>query len=524
MLQAGLAACPLAEALAIRAARLYERRGHLDRARAVLCDVALANSEQRGEFAWRALHEVALVEARSGLASVARRIFRFLMRSVSWYGPVYYDAYKFEMDRCGDASAAAQIVWRGLERVPRYGPLWFAAMRLAEAQAQGIAGVRAVVERCLSQISRELVWRVWSELAQVEERLGHCDAWRSAYAQAALTCSDNMLWHVWISGARAELLHELDTRELLDALGPAAVPEPAAPEHGVWQALVDRALSDAPDKCRAAVLLERARLEELAGLTERARDTLRLAERDTMQDWKVYMESALLELRAGCIEAAAQQLCDGLARYPGTGRLWSLFVQVRQSQGRCDQAWSVFREAVTRVPKSGEVWCEGARLRMNPLSRYFDLALAQRYLAFAIEFTPQYGDSFIESLRCQMLLYGPGAHSGLLEQLCVNADPNYGMLWFACKQHAHDGPRDVFAHARRVLQADLFRHRALYARAMLGRRVSVPPTASSSTLDADFAAGLTSLSRMLFAPIHARPTLGVQARRALIFGFDPVAA
>ena len=49
--------------------------------------------------------------------------------------------------------------------------------------------------------------------------------------------------------------------------------------------------------------------------------------------------------------------------------------------------------------KSGEVWCEGARLFMNPLSVHFNPNNAQRCLNLAVFFTPQYGDSFIEVLQ-----------------------------------------------------------------------------------------------------------------------------
>lgn len=56
-------------------------------------------------------------------------------------------------------------------------------------------------------------------------------------------------------------------------------------------------------------------------------------------------------------------------------------------------------QALKEVPKSGEVWCEGARIHLNPLSKAFDLDTAGKYLGFAVQFTPQYGDSFMECLR-----------------------------------------------------------------------------------------------------------------------------
>jgi la-related protein 1 len=51
-----------------------------------------------------------------------------------------------------------------------------------------------------------------------------------------------------------------------------------------------------------------------------------------------------------------------------------------------------------------------------------------RFKQRAIQFTPQYGDSFVELLRLHLLERGPGANPGdHLDRLCVNADPNYGL-------------------------------------------------------------------------------------------------
>jgi len=64
----------------------------------------------------------------------------------------------------------------------------------------------------------------------------------------------------------------------------------------------------------------------------------------------------------------------------------------------------IIRRAITEVPKSGEVWCEKCRCHLNPLSTHqFDLRQAQRSLCFAIQFTPQYGDTFIECIRLEMI-------------------------------------------------------------------------------------------------------------------------
>ena len=39
----------------------------------------------------------------------------------------------------------------------------------------------------------------------------------------------------------------------------------------------------------------------------------------------------------------------------------------------------VFRQAIKEVPKSGEVWCEGARLCLNPTSAHFSPKASARH-------------------------------------------------------------------------------------------------------------------------------------------------
>ena len=124
-------------------------------------------------------------------------------------------------------------------------------------------------------------------------------------------------------------------------------------------------------------------------------------------------------------------------------------------------ALGVFLCALQYVSKSGEVWCEGARIFMNPMSRHFHPLNAQRCLNFAVYFTPQYGDSFIEVLIIrishsqairlsmitskELLLFGRSNNPCFLSYLmsardyhsiinkCVYSDPNYGSCWFRAK-------------------------------------------------------------------------------------------
>ena len=58
---------------------------------------------------------------------------------------------------------------------------------------------------------------------------------------------------------------------------------------------------------RAMVLLECSRLEEFAGNLKKARRILKRARNETRYEWKVFLESVLLEVRAGNIALAIKQ-------------------------------------------------------------------------------------------------------------------------------------------------------------------------------------------------------------------------
>lgn len=70
-------------------------------------------------------------------------------------------------------------------------------------------------------------------------------------------------------------------------------------------------------------------------------------------------------------------------------------------------------------------------------NQYFDLEKARKYLEFAIQFTPQYGDSFLELLRLFMIQDNKQELQDL-KQFCIHAEPNYGVLWFYYKDSVLD--------------------------------------------------------------------------------------
>jgi tetratricopeptide (TPR) repeat protein len=375
-----------------------------------------------------------------------------LMENVSWYPPIYLESAKFE-EKIGSLNRALAIVSKGLKMNERYGPLWFMYFRLKEktetksetlahwnayyawaknAPANKNTGAAAsshgdsVMSKCKDKpefqlrlaetlrvlhnsvdfVSKELVWKVHFETAQVMERAANtfrrvgrqevhllssgagedrgtarafnyadrAKLWiaraRKAYTRCVSFCPPPLRWKVWVAGARTEVADG----NLFAA-----------------EQLLERALGEVPSKAKSQVILDCARLEEFRGNADSSRSILRRYRAEVRKinpkkhaPWKVYLESILVEKRSGRIAAAIRQAKRALCVHSGTGRLWAMLIQLQHSSGPKAQ-FKVLRRALDEVPKSGEVWCEAARLHMDPLSAYFDLGRASQYLDFAIQ-------------------------------------------------------------------------------------------------------------------------------------------
>ena len=439
------------------------------------------------------------------------------MHHVPWYGPLYLEAYKLERDTDNPDEALA-IVERGLREIPRYGPLWFGAFRLCEGMdldegSFDLPRTMKMIARAQSSISRELLWKVHLEAAQAMERAAvmfceanpkeklddHLTRSRTRFAKAAVSCPPNLVWKVWLAGGKMEL---------------------TAGRFDVARTLFHRASDNVPEKGRSAVFLEHARLEEFVGNMELARAILCKARNDASSDWKIWLESVNVEIRCKMYNRAARVACDALKIHTGTGRLWAALVQLRHREGE-DAQLRALRQSLRAVPKSGEVWGEGARVHLNPFSPMFDLERADQHLIFATRFTPQYGDSFLETLRLELMQKWvvPGVQAFIdgmemrfkspavvndddvysivgeyarvaattlksnllrlddvkkidtysLELRCSNADPNYGKLWFRCRTQPADTARNVLIRAKFMFAEDLAKYSHIYVTAILRR-------------------------------------------------------
>lgn len=108
ILHEGLKYCNFSESLLTKAIKHEERMGNLTAARGLLGRLRTQSVEK----AWRTILEGALLEARAGNVVVARKVFKYLMQNVPWYGPIYFEAARFE-EKNEEFQRAIKIVEKG---------------------------------------------------------------------------------------------------------------------------------------------------------------------------------------------------------------------------------------------------------------------------------------------------------------------------------------------------------------------------------------------------------------------------
>ena len=442
----GIQFSPYCEQLFIKFLKIEEKIGDLSVSRQILGSLFISNIEKN----WKIVSEGALMEAREGKISLARHIFQNLVYVCSTFGAVYLEAIKFEEKYGKDLQFALDLCEKGLNRNLKYGPLWFPMLRILEKclQAGGNSNeIRRKQENLLhdaeSYLSKELLWKLYLDQAVYLEKANKFDASREHLKEAIYHAPDSLRWKAWITASRVELRAGFKDRAIK---------------------LLKAAVQEVPIKQKPLALLEVSQAYELMGNVARAREFMDDACEKSKQDWKIYLERINLEMRAGEFKSALSIVKEAVSKYFSTGRLWASLIQILHtdtssiSQGIHFKA---FLLAVQEVPKSGEVWCEGARIRLNPFSQFYNLSKAEEYLNYAIQFTPQYGDSFIELMRVYYLK-GQLEKLAPLKRLCVNADPNYGTLWFFCKANSLDGPREVWKKAKGLVLNEITKTRTLY--------------------------------------------------------------
>ena len=487
ILSLGLKVCKVNESLLTRVIRLQERLHKYSEVREMLSVLKYESVDR----IWKSVLEGTLFEARTGNIAISRKLFKYLMKHVSWYGPIYFEAFRLE-EKEGNDRAALDIIRRGLTEIPKYGPLWLGLLRIMEREdtkmerrgwqigyVPKLSNVCREVEGAVTLISKELTWKIYFDKSQAEERAADVSAiglhmhsdqplhqcrdkmlkeCRRSLLRSLLVCPANLRWRILLVCARLELS--------VDKIDSA-------------RDFINRAFQEVPSKSKCSVYLECSRLEEYVGNADGSRRLLLRAQQEAASaEWKVYLELILLEARTGSIDRAAVIASEAVECYPCTGRLWAIYIQLAHrleyklhykaiidavictdnvQSSVCEGSStayllqskeSIIRQAISEVPKSGEVWCERGRCSLNPLNNQaFDLSQSLRSLCFANQFTPQYGDTFIEYIRVELL-------AQVLLPRVLDA-LNLPLLSFLKAHLAEDEQSDLF-EAMRDLSSPLF--------------------------------------------------------------------
>lgn len=169
---------------------------------------------------------------------------------------------------------------------------------------------------------------------------------------------------------------------------------------------------------------------------------------------------------------------EALTLHSTTGRLWSLLLFLSHILPETER-YALCVRALHQVPKSGEVWCECARIHMTP-GQHYNLKKARTALEFALQFTPQYGDTYIEYSRLLMLEKGysiiddvitrprervgplPEPNLFALLEFVSHAQPNYGIAWSLCRSHPHERECVTLRRAYDIVWQSITRNRASY--------------------------------------------------------------
>jgi len=258
------------------------------------------------------------------------------------------------------------------------------------------------------------------------------------------------------------------------------------------KSLIERALIEISQKKQSIGLLEYAKYYELTGKMSATFKILSHTRKSQVSDWKVFFESVLTYLRNGFFNKAENLVKESLKKHCMNGRLWATLIQLKHAKITTNEeskkAYSVFLQANRKIPKSGEVWCEGARLLMSPVSHKFDLRKAEKYLNFAIQFTPQYGDSFLELFKLYTLK-GDTKKIEELKNTCIHSEPNYGILWFYFKHNMNDSALDIWEKATKAIFTEVDELRLIY-------KAKMTDSFKQETVKSEYWTGYTALNKL----------------------------
>ncbi|ELP87293.1 ubiquitin ligase E3 alpha, putative [Entamoeba invadens IP1] len=363
---------------------------------------------------WKLMFEGATFESRIGAWYFGIEALKFVSLKKTTgtaTAPLYYEYanLNYKMMNYEEAKLICKI---GLKYAPKYIHLLVLLIRstcriydektnkskdLKEALQKEVSGY---ITEYVGGLSNDVQWKAYLEAAMISFDYEWCEM-ANNYLQRCLECSTpNTTWKTNVLVAR----HAFTKNVALSAQ------------------FLKNTENQINDKQRGIPLMERAHIAEISG---KFKEACEVAENiiEVIDDWKYSIEAIMIYVRCGRVDDAYSLCCKIVKEYPSTGRVWGLYVMLSGEKGDAVQK-KAFELALKNAPKSGEVWCEGARMEIKKGNFY----LALVFLHYAMVFTPQYGDIYVELIRLVIYTKDYSMVKTIVTK-CVNGQPNYGFLW-----------------------------------------------------------------------------------------------
>ena len=458
--------------------RSYERMSLFDKARTYLSELIADKSIDRESV----LVEGGLFELRQGHYNEAMIIFNSIKTSNGWKPTVYSELVQY-FERTGIIESNFSIVNEGITRNPRNAALFLVLLRHQSSSAKAISLLYDNSPKWTAEFKDKMT----TSLCEILASRGDLIQTRQLLAEQVSICSPRQRYKLFLTAAATELAHG---------------------DSGVVPLLLDLALRQTPLKSRPIVLVLIAKVHELNKDYAKAQDIYERAIKDFSGEWRVFIEFAFFWLHRNEISKAIGVLQNALVNHSGSGRLWAFRVQLEGFISSESQV-NILKLAIKAVPKSGEVWCEAARIALNPMTKYFNLDAAKQYLEFASRFTPQHGDSMVEMIRVELLRRG--LHADLTDVLnrFVSSEGNYGLLFLFVRPSEEASLTEVFENAVKLVRQDLMDNSEVYQRAIarssfvlrsVNEEKEKLKKAKKLIGPGEFAFGLTSLKKIELNP------------------------
>jgi len=413
----------------------YERTNNLDAARNFLVDSMKRKSFEEDFI----LVEGSLFELRQGNVVQAMKILESVRTRSSWKANVYSELVQF-FEKSGNTDSAFDIVEEGTKLNPRNAVVCQAYLKHQKDPLKAIDILRETSVKWTAEFKDKMTNVVCERLAEC----GEIKEMRNLMAESLAACSSKQRYKLLLFAAVIELIHG---------------------EHAIAPLLLEITLRITPFKSKPLVSILLAKVFELDGHYDKAEALFQAIASEFSAEWRIFLEFAQFYIHRNNIHAAIEILKSALKLHQGSGRLWAFRVQL-EGFNSVESQINILKASIQAVPKSGEVWCEAARIAMNPLSEYFNTESAKLYLDFAYRFTPQHGDTLIEMLRVELLEKGFSADLSSIRQKFISSEGNYGQLFLFIK-HLNDRPmNEVFDDAVIEVKKDIQKHSRIYARAL----------------------------------------------------------